>query len=36
MSYEVKVVKINGQFLDDAKQLVKSAPKEFVPLNPDI
>lgn len=36
MSYELREIKINGQFLDDAKQLVKIVPKEFVPLDPDI
>jgi tRNA(adenine34) deaminase len=35
-NYKAKVPSVNGKFLDDAKKMVESVPKDFVPLNPDI
>ncbi|NHQ59732.1 nucleoside deaminase [Chlorobium sp. BLA1] len=35
-AYKAKVPSINDKFLDEAKKMVESVPKEFVPLHPEI
>ena len=35
-NYQAQVPSINGQFLEEARQLVESVPQNFVPLSPDI